>query len=157
MIKYVPSMTSIVMEEIPGKVTLAISISNCRGNCPGCHSPELRKDIGVPLTANVIDDLLDKNFGVNCVLFLGEGDDIDTLLDLAAHIKYMAVALYSGRGEVDPRCYWVFDYIKVGPYVEKLGPLNKPTTNQRLYEIVRTGNGKKGKYEKKDITSKFWP
>ena len=147
-------MTSVVMEEIPGKVTLAISISNCRGNCPGCHSPELRDNIGIPLTPSVIDDLLEKNFGVNCVLFLGEGDDIETLLDLAVYAgNHRAVALYSGKTEVDKRCYWVFDYIKVGPYVKELGPLNKPTTNQRLYEIRRHG---KGKYEKIDITREFW-
>lgn len=29
MIKYVPEMTSVVMEEIPDKVTLAVDISNC--------------------------------------------------------------------------------------------------------------------------------
>ena len=42
----------------------------------------------------------------------------------------------------------VFDYIKIGPYIEKLGPLNKETTNQRLYK--RTDSG----WE--DITKMFW-
>ena len=46
MIKYVPEMTSVVMEEIPDKVTLAVDISNCTGLCEGCHSPFLRKDVG---------------------------------------------------------------------------------------------------------------
>jgi hypothetical protein len=44
--------------------------------------------------------------------------------------------------------YEVFDYIKVGEYKEEYGPLNKETTNQRLYEI--TSNNVI------DITSKFW-
>ena len=29
--------------------------------------------------------------------------------------------------------YQIFDYIKVGPYVEELGPLTSKTTNQKLY------------------------
>ena len=75
MIKYVPKMTSVVMEEIPDMVTLAVDISNCTGLCEGCHSPFLRKDVGVELTPAVIDKLLADNFGVNCFLFLGEGND----------------------------------------------------------------------------------
>jgi anaerobic ribonucleoside-triphosphate reductase activating protein len=42
-----------------------------------------------------------------------------------------------------------FDFIKIGPYIRHLGPLNKPTTNQRLYQ--QTANG-----EFEDITYKFW-
>ena len=51
MLKYVPQMTSVVLEEIPDRVTLAVDISNCPGHCEGCHSPFLREDIGEPLTA----------------------------------------------------------------------------------------------------------
>lgn len=29
----------------------------------------------------------------------------------------------------------VFDYVKTGPWIEELGPLASPTTNQRLYRI----------------------
>ncbi|MBO4816955.1 MAG: anaerobic ribonucleoside-triphosphate reductase activating protein, partial [Bacteroidales bacterium] len=82
MLKYVPAMTSVVMEEIPGKVTLAIDISNCRGNCIGCHSPFLKLDIGEELTEEAIDRLIDDNFGVNCFLFMGEGRDHDRLMEL---------------------------------------------------------------------------
>ena len=28
-----------------------------------------------------------------------------------------------------------FDYVKLGAWVEALGPLSSPTTNQRLYRI----------------------
>ena len=48
MIKYVPEMTSVVIEEIPDRVTLAVDISNCQGNCIGCHSPFLKTDVGIP-------------------------------------------------------------------------------------------------------------
>lgn len=150
MIKYVKEMTSVVMEEIPDRVTLAVDISNCRGNCVGCHSPFLREDIGEPLTAKVIDTLVKDNFGVDCFLFLGEGRDPDALLALAEHVKSLGLkaAVYSGREEVDPAFWETFDYIKTGPYLPERGPLNRETTNQRLYR--RTGEG----WE--DITSRFW-
>ncbi len=80
MLKYVPELTDIVIEEIPDRVTLAVEISNCRGNCLGCHSPFLKKDIGEELTPQIIDSLIADNFGVTCFLFLGEGKDTDALL-----------------------------------------------------------------------------
>lgn len=148
MIKYIPSLTDTVIEEIPDRVTLAVEITNCRGNCPGCHSPFLRKDIGEELTTAAIDKLLDDNFGINCFLFLGEGSDSEALLELARHIKKthpgVETAVYSGRDKVEEEFYETFDYVKVGPYVEALGPLNNPNTNQRLY------------YHKMDISSRFW-
>ena len=83
MIKYVPEMTSVVIEEIPDMVTLAVEISNCKGNCIGCHSPFLKNDIGEELTEEAIDRLFEENFGVNCFLFLGEGRDLARIMGLA--------------------------------------------------------------------------
>ena len=152
MIKYLPQMTSVVLEEIPGKVSLAVDVSNCPMRCPGCHSPYLQTNIGEELTTDIIDELIADNFGVNCFLFFGEGQDDSSFLDLAWHIRdnhpTVEVALYSGRPEV-PNTYWrVFNYIKVGPYVEKLGPLNHRTTNQRLYKVEG--------HKRVDITHLIW-
>ena len=69
--------------------------------------------------------------------------------------------MYSGRREVDDLLWESFDYVKVGPYVEELGPLNKPTTNQRLYralgmeeeaQAVSVHAGRRFA----DITARFW-
>ena len=148
MLKYIPSLTDVVLEEIPHRVTLAVEVTNCQGNCPGCHSPFLRKDIGEELTPARIDFLIEDNYGVNCFLFLGEGKDKDALFSLARHIRKMhpgiETALYSGREKLSEDYNELFDYIKVGPYIESLGPLNSKTTNQRLY------------YHGEDITSVFW-
>ena len=154
MIKYVPEMTSVVIEEIPDRVTLAVDISNCQGNCVGCHSPFLKTDVGVELTEDVIDSLVADNFGVDCFLFLGEGNDLESLLRLAAHVrsKGLAAALYSGRASVEDEIFTAFDYVKVGPYIESFGPLNSKTTNQRLYKVTHTTVG----YSLADITSRFW-
>lgn len=148
MIKYVPELTDIVLEEIPGKVTLAVEISNCQGSCLGCHSPFLRKDVGVELKPSDVDALIASNFGVNCFLFLGEGKDGRALLDLASHIRKthpsIELALYSGREAVEEEIWQLFDYVKIGPYIAEYGPLNEKSTNQRLY------------YHREDITSVFW-
>jgi anaerobic ribonucleoside-triphosphate reductase activating protein len=148
MIKYIPELTDIVLEEIPDRVTMAVEISNCRGSCIGCHSPFLKQDIGVELTPDAVDRLIADNFGVNCFLLLGEGKDPEALLRIAEHLRVhhpdLERAVYSGRPEVEPEIYAAFDYVKVGPYVAELGPLNERTTNQRLY------------HHGEDITFRFW-
>ena len=148
MIKYVPSLTDIVLEEIPDRVSLAVEISNCRGNCIGCHSPFLKKDLGDELTAEAVEKLLKTNFGVNCFLFLGEGNDPEALKAIAYYLRSshpeLELALYSGRESVEDELFEIFDFVKVGPYIKEFGPLNEKTTNQRLY------------YHRADITSSFW-
>lgn len=148
MIKYVPSLTDVVLEEIPHRVSLAVEISNCRGNCIGCHSPFLKKDLGDELTAEVVEKLLKTNFGVNCFLFLGEGNDPEALKAIAYYLRSshpeLELALYSGRESVEDELFGIFDFVKVGPYIKEFGPLNEKTTNQRLY------------YHRADITSSFW-
>lgn len=148
MLKYVPSLTDVVLEEIPGKVTLAVEISQCQGACQGCHSPFLREDIGEELTPEIIDRLIAGNFGINCFLLLGEGKDPEALRSLARHLRSahpnISTALYSGRTRVEDEIFDLFDYVKVGPYIPAHGPLNDPGTNQRLY------------FHKEDITSAFW-
>ena len=148
MIKYVPELTDVVLEEIPDRVTLAVEISNCRGNCIGCHSPFLKKDLGDELTAEAVEKLLKTNFGVNCFLFLGEGNDPEALKAIAYYLRSshpeLELALYSGRESVEDELFEIFDFVKVGPYIKEFGPLNEKTTNQRLY------------YHRADITSSFW-
>ena len=156
MIKFVKSLTSVVLEEIPDMVSLAVEISNCQGNCVGCHSPFLRENLGEELTPAEVDRMIADNFGVNCFLFLGEGNDRKALEEIAAYIREhhaVRLALYSGRTKVEEELYDLFDYIKTGPYIAEYGPLNSRTTNQRLYRITRLADGSS---QREDITSRFW-
>lgn len=150
MIKYLNTM--VVFEEIPDKISLAVNITNCQNKCVGCHSPQLRKDIGKELTEDEVDRLINTNEGINCFLFMGEGNDKEALLKIAKYIKEkyssLSLAIYSGREAVSDEIYNLFDYVKIGPYIAEFGPLNKETTNQRLFKIE---NG-----VRKDITSMFW-
>ena len=156
MVKYYS--TSVVFEEIPDEVTLAIEITNCTGMCVGCHSPWLRDDIGEELTPDKLFELIDANKGITCVCFMGEGKDPEALKWLAMDVRVMyphiKTALYSGRTEVEPEYDSFFDYIKVGPYIPEKKALNFKTTNQRLYRIdAQFGNDET---ERVDITNKFW-
>ena len=152
MIKFIKQNTKVVFAEIPDEISLTFSISNCQNRCVGCHSAELRGNIGEELTFDVMSEIIDKNKGISCILIMGEGNDKDGLIELCKKIKEkyntLRMGIYSGRNEVEDFYYEVFDYVKIGAYIEEKGPLNKETTNQRLYEIK---NG-----EKIDITYKFW-
>ena len=119
--------------------------------CVGCHSPELRLNNGTELTEGEIDKLINENYGIDCVVFMGEGKDKESLLKFATYIKEkhnILVGVYSGRNEVEEEYFNVFDYIKIGEYKKEYGPLNKETTNQRLYRV-------KGNI-REDITYLFW-
>ena len=134
-------MTNVVLEEIPDRVTLAVEISNCQGSCVGCHSPWLKTDVGEPLTEAAIDALIADNFGVNCFLLLGEGNDHEAVLRIADHLRTkhptLERAIYSGRTAVENEIFEAFDYVKVGPYIAEYGPLNKETTNQLSQACLR--------------------
>jgi anaerobic ribonucleoside-triphosphate reductase activating protein len=155
MLKYVD--TKIVFQEIPDEVTLAINISRCPCNCKNCHSSYLAQDIGENLTINVIRDLIKNNEGITCISFMGGDVEPYNVNVLASYIKnfygHIKVAWYSGRQEISEYIgIGNFDYIKVGPYIEKLGPLSSTTTNQIMYKIEQIGD----EVIINDITYKFW-
>jgi anaerobic ribonucleoside-triphosphate reductase activating protein len=156
MIKYVKEDTSVCFAEIPIEISLCLNLSLCPHRCPGCHSSYLQTDIGDELTTDILDEIINKNPGITCVLFLGGDNDKSRLVEFAKHInnKYnLKVGWYSGESELDLNEYGrYFNYIKIGPYIKELGPLNSQTTNQRLYEIIKSNNG----LTIKDITFTFW-
>ena len=159
MLKYVD--TKIVFQEIPDEVTLAINISGCPCNCRGCHSSYLAEDIGEPLDLQHLTNLIDSNKGITCVGLMGGDANPSEVDDIAQDIKEyypeLKVGWYSGRQELSKEIdLQNFDVIKLGPYIEELGPLTSKTTNQRMYKVVYNHyeDGTAG-YELNDITHKF--
>ena len=151
MLKYVD--TKVVFQEVPDEVTLAINISNCPCQCKGCHSPYLAEDIGEPLDLQHLTNLIDSNKGITCVCIMGGDANSSEVDDIAQDIKEyypkLKVAWYSGKQELSKDINLeFFDFIKLGPDKEELGPLNSRTTNQRFYKV---SDG-----ELINITSKFW-
>ena len=141
----------IVFQEIPDEVTLVINISNCPNCCKGCHSPHLQKDIGEELTESVLSDLLHVyGNAVTCVCFMGGDGSPENVLHLAKFVKqfHKKTAWYSGSSKINENVQQYFDYIKLGKYIEALGGLTSPATNQRFYSIENT--------TMIDITNKFY-
>ena len=144
----------IVFQEIPGEVTLALNLSGCPCHCPGCHSKHLWEDIGEELNEELLDGFIAR-YGtmITCVCFMGGDQAPEEVAQWAEYIKGLSgeaglkTAWYSGRTSF-PRNPRALDYLKLGPYIESLGGLKSPKTNQHLYK--RVGD------EWQDITSSFW-
>ena len=158
MLKYLN--TEVTFSEIPDEITLCINITGCKNACEGCHSPYLAEDIGTELTIDVLANLIKTNKGITCVCFMGGDTNPKDVEQLAIWMKLQSwfrlkTAWYSGRQYIpDEIDVANFNYIKIGPYVPKLGGLDKDTTNQIMYEVCRTsklGNT----YMLKEITHKF--
>ena len=143
-----------IFKEVPGEITLGISISGCKIRCKGCHSPELWKDGGMELTAKELGNLINAHKGITAVCFFGGEHDLDTLEKLIEYVHHygnLKTAWYSGLDSIPEECMDMMDYldyIKIGRYIKELGGLDSPTTNQRLYKIEHLD----GEYKETDIT-----
>ena len=145
-----------IFQEVPGEITLGISISGCKIHCPECHSKELWEDIGSPLTVESVETLLQQHRGISCICFLGGEHDIDTLIELCIHFhRKVKTAWYCGLDTIPRNKLGIenyLDYLKLGHYDKELGGLDSPTTNQRFYRIEHIG----GINKRLDWTYLFW-
>ena len=137
MLKYVNTM--VTFSEVPDEISLCINISNCQCHCKNCHSPYLAEDIGEELNSHSLKKLIDDNKGITCISFMGGDSNTSDIDALAQWVKInypLKVAWYSGRQELNEDILLEnFDFVKLGPYIEELGPLNSKTTNQRFYKV----------------------
>ncbi len=151
MLKY--ANFDVVFQEVPDEVTLAINISNCPNQCPGCHSKYLWKDEGKPLDNNELNRLVEQyKSGITCVCFMGGDNEPESVAQLARQVKNdhkIKVAWYSGKNDLPQNVDTNhFDYIKLGRYIAELGPLDSATTNQHMMKRLADGRVK-------DITEWF--
>jgi anaerobic ribonucleoside-triphosphate reductase activating protein len=145
-----------VFSEIPSEISLGISITGCTIKCPGCHSRDLWIDNGIILGMTEFQWLLNQHSGITCVCLLGGEHDIDALTELFMYAhQRVKTAWYCGLDEIPKDKLGILrylDYVKIGRYDQKLGPLTSPTTNQHLYKVTHT----KEDDVLTDITSLFW-
>jgi anaerobic ribonucleoside-triphosphate reductase activating protein len=132
----------IVFQEIPDEVTLAVNISNCPNRCKGCHSPALWEDAGERLDEKTLSEWIDRyGSAITCICFMGGDAHPERVGQLAGFVRRTSggkikTGWYSGRAALPASMPLPdFDYIKLGAYVEHLGGLDAPTTNQRFYRI----------------------
>jgi anaerobic ribonucleoside-triphosphate reductase activating protein len=136
--KYVNA--EVVLREVPTEISLAFNISGCPFRCDGCHSVELRQDIGETFDEYAINKEILKHPGISCLLFMGGDVDRHYLYNLSKKFRHKyKIAWYSGSNDLDVLDDSIpyFDYIKIGSWKKDRGPLNSPTTNQRLYKVEK--------------------
>lgn len=144
---------SVVFQEVPNEIALAFNITGCPHGCPGCHTPELREDIGRPLLDDLDSLLKWYRHAITCVCFMGGDHCIDELKEALQIAKDAGkkTCLYSGSDTASEFAELIplLDYLKVGHYDNQLGGLNNPNTNQFMLAFDECGNGT-------DITNMFW-
>lgn len=129
----------IVLQEVPGEISLCFSISGCSIKCDGCHSPFLWKEgNGKLLTENTFNYLLDQYDGfASCVLFMGgewRESELITFLKSAKNKKFKT-CLYTGEEKVSREIESELTWIKIGKWKQHLGGLDSEITNQKFIEI----------------------
>lgn len=136
MLKYLTY--SVVFQEVPDEISLALEITNCPHHCKNCHSPYLRDNIGIELTQKEINSLIELHPHITCICLMGGDSDHEDVVRVAKQIRScgLKVAMYSGDDAVDSKLVSCLDYYKIGSYQEKAGPLSSKTTNQKFYKIV---------------------
>ena len=142
----------VVMQEVPGEVSLAINVTECPHHCVGCHSAHLAESYG-DYVGDILEGVLQKYKGlITCVCFMGGDQHMDDLVRQAAYINSnypeLKLALYTGHDGF-PMQLSMFNYIKFGHYDAALGGLDNPNTNQRFYR-----RRSDGRWE--DVTFWFW-
>lgn len=153
MLKYVNH--DIVFQEFPDEITLAVNLSLCPCACPGCHSTYLWGDNGEELTEKRLFALVEQ-YGatITCVGLMGGDNDPASVFSLLKRLKEVYPRLhtgwYSGRDKFPPMLSADVapDYVKIGAWRADRGPLNAPTTNQRMYRFSADGTSE-------DITFRF--
>ena len=135
----------IVCQEIPDEISLAVNISCCPNRCQGCHSPWLWSDEGELMTEDFLSSLIGRySSAITCFCFMGGDADpmeVERLsLWIKSRWKHIKTAWYSGKAEL-PEGFDLkaLDYLKLGPYIEALGGLKSPTTNQVFYKVTADG------------------
>ena len=130
----------IVLQEVPGEISLCFSISGCSMHCEGCHSPFLWKEgNGKLMTECDYMQLLDKYKDLaTCVLFMGgewHENELVSYLKFAKSKNYKT-CLYTGEDTVSKNITSQLNWIKTGKWMQSLGGLESVSTNQEFKEVA---------------------
>ncbi|MCD7996539.1 MAG: 4Fe-4S cluster-binding domain-containing protein [Clostridiales bacterium] len=143
---------SIVFQEVPDEITLAINISGCPHKCEGCHSSYLWEYNGRLLKYDLGSIIYKYIDYISCVCFMGGDQNQEELLGALKMVKYHKIktCLYTGVDNITQISILIpeLDYVKIGHYSEEHGGLQSLTTNQKMYKKID------GRFV--DITSRFW-
>lgn len=134
----------IVLQEVPGEVSLCFSISGCPLKCKGCHSPFLWKEgNGYLLSKERFENVLKQyNELATCVLFMGgewHEKELVKMLKTANNNKYNT-CLYTGEEQVSDAILNELTWVKTGKWEQSLGGLSSVITNQKFITVKTNKN-----------------
>lgn len=129
----------IVLQEIPGEISICFTITGCKLKCKGCHSPQLwKEENGQILSSEKYLNTLNKYKGfASAVLFMGgewHPKQLITNLEIAKKMGYKT-CLYTGQTTIKSAIKSQLTWLKTGPWKQELGGLDSKTTNQQFIEI----------------------
>ncbi len=134
----------VVLQEVPGEISLCFSISGCNIQCDGCHSPFLWKEAnGTFMSKEIYLDKLNqyKNLAT-CILFMGgewHKNELITMLKEAKEHHYKT-CLYTGEESIPKEIQTHLTYLKTGKWQQKLGGLESNETNQIFINVLTNQN-----------------
>jgi anaerobic ribonucleoside-triphosphate reductase activating protein len=130
----------VVMQEVPGEISLCFNISGCPLKCDHCHSPFLWKSqTGTELNDAVFKELLEQYSGLaSCVLFMGGEWEPENLIKHCKKAKERGykTCLYTGLESIHDSIKQHLTYLKTGPFKTAKGGLDCPSTNQKFIEVA---------------------
>ena len=129
----------ITLSDVPNEIALSFCVAGCPLFCKGCSwnaTPDKNEyDFD-------IKQEIDKEPLVTCINFFGGEWLEDELVDYLKYAKEKkkATCLYTGltldeMKAQHPLIIPLLDYLKVGRWVEQLGGLDNPNTNQIFYDL----------------------
>ena len=132
----------IVLQEVPGEISLCYFICGCPLHCKGCHSSfTWNEQTGYHLNIQDYQDTLERYKSyVSCILFMGgewHENELIHLLHIAKE-KGLKTCLYTGLDDVSIPLKNKLTYLKTGSWIPELGSLNSSRTNQRMI-LLKTG------------------
>lgn len=138
---------TVSLNEIPGRIAVAVELGNCKRTCKKCHSPWDRERFPYKywMDIEILKALINNQIklGANAIVIMGgtdNGIEISNLVEAINELSKIAeIGLYSGledkaRIHKTLKEYTSLKWLKTGPYKYNLGGLNSPNTNQRFYE-----------------------
>jgi len=130
---------NVVLQEVPGEISLCFTISGCPLRCKGCHSPFLWKEgSGSKLTNNAYNEILYKYLGfATCVVFMGGEWHAKELIYKLKYAKSQGykTCLYTGEDTIDSKITKHLTWLKTGKWDFTKGGLSSPNTNQQFIEV----------------------
>jgi len=135
----------VVLQEVPGEISLGFMVRGCPLQCQGCSYKSLKD--WQEMDIQTYTQILDRYRGLcSCVVFMGGEWNTDLPLYLQqAQQRGFLTCLYTGRelAEISPVILQNLDFIKVGRWAGI--PLGEQGSNQRFWKLP----------EMQDLTDKF--